>query len=413
MAKDEESDVNHHNFLQWALFNGIQINGVAPVRFPGRGMGIIATRTIEANEIMIAVPVSTMLTIDCVPREFVDRFPHEASIHGILAAFLTHGDAGLLDYWAAWRKIWPSRQHFQESLPVLWSESPGDTYQNVLGKQQKRLHDAWEHVLSVFPTTDWSLFSYHWLILNTRSFYYVSPGKEPPDDWNDAIGLVPFGDYLNHADNAPCEVVFDGQMSTFRATARHGEGFSLMIGYTGADNLRGNLEKGDEVFMSYGSHPNDYLFVEYGFFLDRNESDAVYLDDVVFQDITFDDKEALRAHGYYGHYEINSSGPSLGVGIVASFKCMTREDWEKCVLGLPSSGCISEEATEWVRKWVKTYWEESLLAINGLEGKDSVKGVVWSSKDPLPSLKDRKVATLLRRWIQIRDICKKTLDTLA
>ncbi|KAJ6051501.1 uncharacterized protein N7446_006133 [Penicillium canescens] len=310
MAKDEESDVNHHNFLQWALFNGIQINGVAPVRFPGRGMGIIATRTIEANEIMIAVPVSTMLTIDCVPREFVDRFPHEASIHGILAAFLTHGDAGLLDYWAAWRKIWPSRQHFQESLPVLWSESPGgydkrhitlppsasgqwnkfpnlpcnltnqDTYQNVLGKQQKRLHDAWEHVLSVFPTTDWSLFSYHWLILNTRSFYYVSPGKEPPDDWNDAIGLVPFGDYLNHADNAPCEVVFDGQMSTFRATARH--------------------EKGDEVFMSYGSHPNDYLFVEYGFFLDRNESDAVYLDDVVFQDITFDDKEALRAHGYYG-----------------------------------------------------------------------------------------------------------------
>jgi hypothetical protein len=190
----------------------------------------------KANEIMIAVPVSTMLTIDCVPREFVDRFPHEASVHGILAAFLTHGDASSLEHWATWRKTWPSRQHFQESLPVLWPEYTGsddkgyitlppsasgkwnlfsnspcdftvqDTYQKVLVQQQKRLRNAWEHVLSVFPTTDWSLFSYHWLILNTRSFYYVSPGKEPPDDWNDAIGLVPFGDYLNHADNAVSNV---------------------------------------------------------------------------------------------------------------------------------------------------------------------------------------------------------------
>ncbi|CAG8144510.1 unnamed protein product [Penicillium nalgiovense] len=355
----------------------------------------------KANEIMIAVPVSTMLTIDCVPREFVDRFPHEASVHGILAAFLTHGDASLLDHWATWRKTWPSREHFQESLPVLWPESTGsydegyinlppsatgqwnlfsntpcdftvqDTYQKVLVQQQKRLHDAWEHVLSVFPTTDWSLFSYHWLILNTRSFYYVSPGKEPPDDWNDAIGLVPFGDYLNHADDA-----------------------------------------GDEVLMSYGSHPNDYLFVEYGFFLDQNESDAVYLDDVVFQDLSVDDKEALRIHGYYGHYEINSSGLSLGVSIVASLKSMKREDWEKYVLDLPSSGPISEEATEWIRKWVNTYLEESLLAIKGLEGKTCVKGVVWSLEDLSPAL-NQKVATLLRRWIQIREICKKALNTLA
>jgi hypothetical protein len=49
MARVEGSDVKHHNFLQWALSNGIQINGVAPFSFPGRGMGIIATRTIEVS----------------------------------------------------------------------------------------------------------------------------------------------------------------------------------------------------------------------------------------------------------------------------------------------------------------------------------------------------------------------------
>lgn len=194
---------------------------------------------IKANEIMIAVPLSTMLTIDCVPKEFVDRFPHETSVHGILAAFLTHGDAKLLKRWDAWRKTWPSRQDFQESLPILWPENLGnygegqitlppsasgqwnsfsmpschievkDTYQNVFFQQRKRLQDAWKNVFSVFLGTDWSLFSYHWLILNTRSFYYVSPGKGPPDDWNDAIGLVPFADYLNHEDNAASRSLSD------------------------------------------------------------------------------------------------------------------------------------------------------------------------------------------------------------
>ncbi|KAJ5423978.1 hypothetical protein N7491_009194 [Penicillium cf. griseofulvum] len=149
---------------------------------------------------MVAVPVSS------VPREFVDRFLQKASIQGILAAFLTHENASLLDRCATWHKTWPSRQHFQEScglnyltLPPsasgqlnLFSNSPynfavQETYQNVLVKQQKRLHDAWVDVLSVFPTTDWSLFPYHWLILNTRSFDYISPGKGPPDDWNYAI----------------------------------------------------------------------------------------------------------------------------------------------------------------------------------------------------------------------------------
>jgi hypothetical protein len=91
---------------------------------------------------------------------------------------------------------------------------------------------------------------------------------------------------------------------------------------------------------------------------------------------------------------------------------MKREDWEKYVLDLSSLGPISEEATEWIRKWVKTYWEESLLAIKGLEGMTSAKGVISSSEKPSPPL-NQKVATLLRRWIQIREICKKAFDTLA
>ncbi|KGO47996.1 Exosome-associated factor Rrp47/DNA strand repair C1D [Penicillium expansum] len=178
MAYNEECGANHHDFLQWALSNEFQINGVTPCRFAGRGMGMIATRTIEADEIMLKILMSTMPTIDSIPEEFIHRFPPGTSVHAILAAFLTHRDASFLERWATWRKVWPSLQEFEESLPVLWpasSETTGppfptnqckeqlllppsacglwnsfsavpdedehkDKYQSILVKQQKRLY---------------------------------------------------------------------------------------------------------------------------------------------------------------------------------------------------------------------------------------------------------------------------------
>lgn len=61
----------------------------------------------------------------------------------------------------------------------------------------------------------------------------------------------------------------------------------------------------------------------------------------------------MYAMGISRFLESNSSGPSLGVSIVASFKCMNREDWEKYVLDPSSWGPAPEEATTLVCKWVK------------------------------------------------------------
>ena len=75
-------------------------------------------------------------------------------------------------------------------------------YQNILSQQAQRLRKAWTDVISAFPDTNWEKFSYHWLIVNTRSFYWIGEGQETPEDPNDAMGLVPFADYFNHADVA-------------------------------------------------------------------------------------------------------------------------------------------------------------------------------------------------------------------
>lgn len=187
---------------------------------------------------MVQVPLKAMYTIDCVPPSFVNKFLDGISIHGLLAAFLTHGDPKLLEKYALWKAVWPSRQDFADSMPLLWPEhlrcpsssplsqtpevllppsisgqwntvrkktldQPYETsHQDLLPQMEKRLQDAWNSVRAVFPDTDWDTYSYHWLIVNTRSFYYLMPGEEPPEDNNDAMALVPFADYFNHSDEA-------------------------------------------------------------------------------------------------------------------------------------------------------------------------------------------------------------------
>lgn len=174
-----------------------------------------------------------MLTIDSIPASFLNRFPKETSVQCILAAFLTHGERSLTEKFDAWRAIWPDWNEFKDCMPLFWPEDlqplgnemtsrdmlppaacgkwwslPNlareagyeTIYQNVLGQQEKRFNDAWSSVISVFPETNRDAFAYNWSVINSRSFYYVSPGKSPPADWNDALGMVPFADYFNHTE---------------------------------------------------------------------------------------------------------------------------------------------------------------------------------------------------------------------
>lgn len=188
----------------------------------------------------MGVPTNAILTMDNIPSSFKDQFPEGTAVQAIMAAYLTCGSEEELAKYALWSKVWPTREDFEDSLPMLWptairgltspdTEVTASTsksnvlppcisgtwntiqkgrrthkyateHQNLLTGQEQRLGKAWADVTAVLPDTDWRSFSYHWLILNTRSFYWVPPDREPPEDRNDAMAMLPFADYFNHAD---------------------------------------------------------------------------------------------------------------------------------------------------------------------------------------------------------------------
>ncbi|KAL3467795.1 hypothetical protein BJX64DRAFT_123332 [Aspergillus heterothallicus] len=431
MSDMELPGTEHENFTQWAISHGIKIKGIAPARFPGRRLGMIATRDIKANEIMLSIPVKLMLTIDSIPAEFVRRFPEGTSIHGILAAFLTHGDPELLSELDVWRGVWPDWEEFQNSMPVFWpkhlrasnsayasaqgTEAESDVgpallppsisglwnylpnqgqrtppayetrYQNLLAQQEKRLRTAWDSVVAVFPQTDWETFAYNWSIINSRSFYYISPGGEEPEDWNDAIGMVPYADYFNHVDDAECEVKFDGKRYTFKATRSY--------------------EKGEEIYMSYGSHSNDFLLIEYGFCLDDNPSDAIYLDDIVIPALTEKQKEELAAHDYLGNYQVTSDDVDERLIAAANIMYMSSSDWQKYVNGEEETQKVFNvrRTGRIICDWVENYVKESALAV------DAAKSLLSEVEQGPEEGTKEKLDLILSRWKQIQELCESAL----
>ncbi|KAL3478675.1 hypothetical protein BJX99DRAFT_103271 [Aspergillus californicus] len=435
---DDSPGEEHTKFTRWAVSHGIKIKGIAPARFPGRRLGMIATRAIENNEIMLSVPFSLLLTIDSIPSSFVDRFPVGTSIHGILAAFLTHGHPALLSELDAWRAVWPDWSEFENSMPVFWPgqlhfadlESPAPKkdkhtnarnpiplppsisgrwntfekqpvpagyeyetrYQNLLPQMANRIKDAWKHVLVAFPETKWETFAYNWSIINSRSFYYISPGKDEPEDWNDAIGMVPYADYFNHIDDAACDVKFDGKKYTFTATRRY--------------------EKGEEVYMNYGSHSNDFLLMEYGFCLDDNPSDSIYLDDIILPELLPAEEKELAKYGYFGNFELTSSGPNENTTAAACIKYMGRREWLDYAARKSQRGFDAKLTADMVRDWAHTYLHECRVTIDSLTGLSESSSEESGLIGTQDTNKD-KINLILSRWKQIQKICESVLGASA
>jgi hypothetical protein len=47
----------HRDFVKWAISNGVEVNGVVPHRFPGRGLGIIAEQSHKVGCIFYSGPM--------------------------------------------------------------------------------------------------------------------------------------------------------------------------------------------------------------------------------------------------------------------------------------------------------------------------------------------------------------------
>lgn len=371
----------------------------------------MATDHIPKDIDILTVPISALRTKDTVPIAIVASLPKDVTVHGLLAADLALNRTANEAKYRKWQAVVPTVEDIQQSMPLTWPASlqsllPAAASQ-LLAKQSAKFDKDWDTVSAAFPiegkgkgkgggvskecTRD--EYMHAWLLVNTRTFYFVTPKTEklPKEDH---MALQPVADLFNHTDRDGCHVAFDHTDSfTFRTTRAY--------------------EKGDEVHISYGSHSNDFLLVEYGFVLARNHWDEVRLDEVVLPALTRSQKEELEDVGFLSNYVLDhdtlchrTQVALRQMAVTGKYGGLTMDEWRKFVSGL-DDGEKSQAKVDALAVGLLEKYEATVKT-----KEKELRKLRFQEEDGDEEMNEGRREILLKRWAQIRGLVKTTIQRL-
>lgn len=325
------------------------------------------------------------------------------TVHGLLAADLALNVSANTEKYAKWDAVMPSWDDIQQSMPLTWPT----TLQNLLptaagqifDKQQKNFEKDWSIVSGKFPipekggikpscTRDEYL--YAWMLVNTRTFYFVTPQTEKLPK-ADHMALQPVADLFNHTDKGGCAVTYDyADTFSFRSTKSY--------------------EKGEEVYISYGTHHNDFLLVEYGFILNKNVWDEVCLDQAILPSLSQPRKDDLEDVSFLGNYVLDKetvchrTQVALRLLLTDMRNGISVDQWQEFVNGMDDGEKSRRRADAVLVSLLKDYGSE----VSDKMAK--LKSLIFEADTE--TLNESRRGLLLARWEQISGLVEDTTQRL-
>ncbi|KAI1392584.1 SET domain-containing protein [Hypoxylon trugodes] len=372
---------HHEELLTWATDQGVRLNGITPKRIPGRGIGLIATRAIKPDEAVLEVSTACLRCIDTIRKPVIRHLPKTMSVHGLLAADLAL-DAS--SKYALWNAVCPTPDDFF-GMPLVWPRELCALLplaaREMLSKQEIKLARDWAAVSAAFPQQDQlekTQYRYAWMLVNTRTFYYINTKLSKRKSKDDHMCLQPVADLFNHTDEGGCNVAFDH------------EGFTIK-------SLR-PYAKGEEVKICYGRHSSDFLLVEYGFVMDDNRWDEALLDDVLLPRLSDRQKDKLEEVGFLGKYVLDKETVCYRTQIAARLLCCGFREWKRFVDGVDDGECSQKAADHLILELLREQKQKAEKTISEVEA--------LSVGEP----EQREM--LVKRWKQIQDLLDANITRL-
>jgi hypothetical protein len=301
-------------------------------------------------------------------------------------------------------------------MPLYYSEALQDLLPHaattLLTNQRTKLEKDWTDLHPHIPAISKDLFTYTWLIVNTRTFYWEYPDlpnshprlpkKRKQLTADDCYAMCPFMDYFNHSDIG-CDPQSDNK------------GYSVT-----ADR---EYKAGEEVFVSYGTHTNDFLLVEYGFILESNLNDSIPLDHLLLPLLSKEQAEALKEDGFHGNYTLSSKEPTICHRTEAVLRLLVLDNrrYSAFVGGDDDGSKEQGRVNAYLVQILTKYSRQIIEILEEVEGlrvdrhssdkvrRGSSKGAV---SEKLPIRTEQK-DVLIRRWKQIRDLVNTAIGNLS
>ncbi|KAI9011009.1 hypothetical protein CLU79DRAFT_772295 [Phycomyces nitens] len=299
-------DQKYKQFIQWLDSNDFPKTKLDLAEFSNTGRGMMATKPIEAGEVIVSVPRRFLITNKSLVAIYG---PHPLSTHQLLALHLVLLCRDKGSWWEPYTTLLPS--HF-DTMPVKYPKNlqkhlpPSLTEQ--VAQQKNKIKEDFAMATKFFNDKKQSLnsqepilyeeYEWAWLCVNTRCIH-MNTADATAKGGN--MALAPMLDFLNHAWDAKIESKFNVQNQCFE--------IKTLVPYA----------PGEQVFINYGPHDNLAILKEYGFVVPDNVFNYILLDDEVWA--LFDDvespqgvaikKEILEGAGYSGDYSIKKGEASF------------------------------------------------------------------------------------------------------
>jgi hypothetical protein len=355
---------------------------------------------------------NTSLVHLALPSTHALKLPENITIHGKLAASLALWYTNQTPHaYHLWQAVWPTQSDFAVTMPYFYPPAlsallpPAAT--TLLTAQRRNLEKDWSALHTHMPTITKETYTYTWLIVNTRTFYWDYPDlpnshprlpkRRAKLTADDCYAMCPFIDYFNHSD-VGCDPQHDAS------------GYSVT-----ADR---EYKAGDEVFVTYGSHTNDFLLVEYGFLLPENKHDSIPLDHVLLLLLASEQVEALKEDGFYGNYTLSSPSADTGglpicyrTQAVLRMLVLDSRRYSAFVSGDDDGAGEQERLNRFLADVLTKYSREIMGMLEEVERVD-LRVAENGDVDDMDSVVEGQRRTVVKRWKQILDIVNKAIEVL-
>lgn len=348
-----------------------------------------------------------------LPKVKALKLPENTTVHGKLAASLAlwHSNPEQQAY-KPWQDVWPSPADFKATIPFFYPRKLQDLLPEaalpLLNKQQKKLEKDWTELQTHIPSVKQDLFTYTWLIVNTRTFYWEYPDlsnfnprlpkRRTKMTADDCYAMCPFMDYFNHSDTG-CTPTNDAKGYTFIADKEY--------------------KAGEELFISYGQHTNDFLLVEYGFILEKNVNDSLPLDHLLLPLLTSGQVDALKEDGYFGNYTLSSSSPYTCHRTQATLRLIVLDSkrYSTFVGGLDDGIKDQDRLDCYLVKLLTKYSRQIIERIEVIEEISEAATPTRTTRAKAAEsdsqlYEGQQKQTLLTRWKQIREFVNTVISKL-
>ena len=266
--KEKEKSINEYNnyilYMKNLYENNIYINKLSVLFINENMRGIIATDNIKKNDILIKIPKDFLITLEEAENNNKDLFTEEikkelsSPSHCILSYFLLKEiEKGEKSKWYYYFQFLPKSYL---NFPIFYTEKElnileGTKFKKLINEKKEEIKKDYKILcqkIELFSQYSFEQFCKIRCIISSRLFGLIIKGKK-----NDII--APFADLLNHKRSRDTKWFFSENENYFGIIALK------------------NINKGFQVYDSYGRKSNVRYLLNYGFTIENNEDDDIQI----------------------------------------------------------------------------------------------------------------------------------------